>query len=95
MNMTQRTQEEAAKVGLTINSDITKIMMVEKLNEGDMIMIDDREVGSVDEFCYLGNLIRAGSSCDKEVKSPNRKANALVKLERIWKNKGCSIETKI
>lgn len=40
--LTHRTQKEEAKVGLIINSDKTKIVMVGKLNEGNRIMVDDR-----------------------------------------------------
>lgn len=44
----------------------------------DSIMINDREVGPVDEFCHLGSLITARSICDKEVKICIGKANAAL-----------------
>lgn len=54
-----------------------KIMMVRNWNEADRIMIDDIQVGPVDEFCYLGSLMTADSNCYKEVKKSTGKANAV------------------
>jgi len=64
--------------------------------EDEEIMIDGKEVKSVDAFCYLGSLMAADSSCDREVKVRIRKANATFgRLDKIWKKNGCSIKTKI
>lgn len=38
------------------------------MNEAGRIMIDERDIGSVEEFSYLGSLITADSNFDKEVK---------------------------
>ena len=95
-DITSKTQAEAAKVGLAINPEKTKIMKVGKWNEDDKIVIDDREVESVDAFCYLGSLITADSSCDREIKIRIGKANAAFgKLTKIWKKNGFSMKTKI
>lgn len=36
--------------------------------EDEKIMIDIREVESVDAFCYMGSLMAADSTCDREIK---------------------------
>src|SRR6218665_2853520 len=53
---TDRTQKEMAKYWLNINPEKTKIMKVRKWNEaeGEEIMIDGREVESVDAFLLAG-----------------------------------------
>lgn len=57
--------------------------MVEKLNEADGFIINDREVQSMDEFCNLSSLITAHSNCDKEVKiSIGRQMLRLENLKR-------------
>src|SRR6218665_1733508 len=96
--LTDRTQKEAAKFGLNINPEKTKIMKVGRWDETEdgKLMTDGREVKSVDAFCYLGSLMTADSSCDREVKVRIGKANATFgRLDKIWKKNGCSIETKI
>jgi len=62
--LTDRTHKEAAKFGLNINPEKTKIMKVGRWDETDdeKIMIDGREVKPVDAFCYLCSLMMADSS---------------------------------
>lgn len=69
--------------------------MVGKWNETDKIMIDKKEVGAMDDFCYLGSLIVEDSSCDdKEVEICIWKAHvAFGLLEKMWKNNACSLKT--
>src|SRR6218665_1093581 len=64
--------------------------------EDEKIMIDGREVESVDAFCYLGSLMAADSSCDIEIKVCTGRANATFgRIHRIWKKNGCRFKTKI
>src|SRR6218665_13660 len=82
-----RTQKEEAKFGLNINREKTKIMKVGKWNEAEdeKIMIDGREVESVDAFCYIGSLMAAESNCDREIKVCIGRANATFgRLDKIW-----------
>ena len=43
-------------------------MFLLSIAEDEKIVIDGREVKSVDPFCYLGSLMTADSRCDREVK---------------------------
>ena len=82
--LTSNVQTEAAKVGLTINAEKTKIMKIGKWQDTDSIMIEGKEIEMVESFCYLGSLIRSDSSCDKEIKTRIEKANtAFGRLEKI------------
>lgn len=47
-------------------------MMIGKWNEADRIMVDGREVVSVDDFCYFGSLKTTESSSDKEVRDTHK-----------------------
>lgn len=94
--LTCRVEEEAARVGLTINPEKTKIMKVGKWRKTDEIRIADRNVDIVEDFCYLGSTLSADSRCDKEIKSRIGKANAAFgRLEKVWKSNGCSLKIKI
>ena len=89
-DLTYRTHKEAAKFGLNINPENTKIMKVGRWDEteDEKITIDGKEVKSVDALCYLGSLMTADSSCDREVKVRIGKANAIfVRLDKTWKRK--------
>ena len=54
--LTDRTQKEAAEFGLNINPEKTKIVKVGRWDEAvdEKMMIDGKEVKSVDAFGYLG-----------------------------------------
>ena len=97
-DLTDRTQKEAAKFGLNINPEKKKIMKVGRWDEAEdeKIMIDGREVESVDAFCYLGSVMSADSNCNRKIKVCIGSANATFgRLDKIWKKNGCSIKTKI
>ena len=94
--ITDKVQKEAARVGLAINPEKTKIMKIGKCQEVDKVTIDGRPIDEVEDFCYLGSTLTADSSCDKEIRIRIGKANAAFgKLEKIWKNNGCSVKIKI
>src|SRR3984885_2110199 len=94
--LTSKVQEEAAKVGLTINAEKTKIMKIGKWLDTEEIMIENKEIEVVDTFCYLGSSMKADSSCDEEIRVRIGKANtAFGRLEKIWKTSGLSIKIKI
>jgi len=87
---------EAAKVGLAINPDKTKVTHIWKWHETNRIEIDEVPTEKVEDFCYLGSMMSLNSSCDKEIKTHIGKANAVFeRLERIWKSIGCSVDTKV
>ena len=53
-------------------------------------------IEEVEDFCYLYSVLSSNSSCDKEIKIRTGKANAWFRrLEKIWKNKGCSVDIKL
>src|ERR1700733_14168394 len=66
--ITGKVREEAAKVGLSINPEKTKIMRIGKWQETDRITIEDKQIDVVDDFCYLGSTLTADSSCDKKIR---------------------------
>src|SRR6218665_484288 len=91
---TDRTQKEAAKFGLNIHPEKTKIMKVGRWDEAEdeKIMIDGRLVESVDAFCYLGSVMAVDSSCDREIKVRIGRANATFgRFDKIWKKNGLKI----
>jgi|SRR6218665_13686 len=93
---TYKMQEEAAKMGLLMNTDKCKIMKIGEWKDTGRIIVGGDEVETVDSFCYLGSTLTDDSSCDKEVRVHVGKANAaFVRLQMIWKSNGCVNKTKI
>lgn len=51
--------------------------------EDEKIMIDIREVESVDAFCYMGSLMAADSTCDREIKYAYMQEGKMLLLENF------------
>jgi hypothetical protein len=85
----------AKQIGLKINANKTKVMMVNPKTEG-AIHIDDVDLESVIDFNYLGSTISADGNIVVEIKQRIGKANtAYNTLQNIWRSKIYSTKTKI
>jgi len=94
--LTSRIETEAGTVGLRINADKTKLMVVGHMGDEQNITAGGKQVESVEEFCYLGSVISDNGSCDKDIKTRLGKANSVFgRLNNIWKNKTLSTKIKI
>jgi len=54
--LTERVQTEAAKVGLAINPDKTKVMKIGKWQGTDRIVIEEVPIEEVEDLSYFGNI---------------------------------------
>lgn len=81
-------------LGLSINKSKTKIMVVDRgkmLNFTGMLNLQ-----IVDDFVYLGSSICNNGSCEKDVRRRIGMAkSAMSQLQKIWKNRGIKLKTKI
>jgi exonuclease III len=94
--ITTRVEREAGAVGLRINADKTKLMVVGNMTDKGCIMAGGQLVETVEEFCYLGSVISDNSSCDKDIKTRLGKANSVFgRLNTIWKSRGLNCSVKI
>jgi len=75
--ITTRVEREVAAVGLRINADKTKLMVVGNMSDKRCIMAEGQIIEIVEEFCYLGSVISDNCSCDKDKKTRLGKANSV------------------
>ena len=90
IELTGRVEMEAASVGLRINADKTKVMVLVTGDCGptQAVQAGGKSVEKVNEFCYLGSVIAKDGSCDRDIKIRLGKANsAFGRLNSIWRNK--------
>jgi len=94
-NQLERTNEEANKVGLEINVDKTKLMIIGAPLFGpyQTISLNGDYIEVVRDFKYLGSMM-ASTAGDIRVRKGQAWA-AFWKLKDIWKAKNVSIQLKI
>jgi Reverse transcriptase (RNA-dependent DNA polymerase) len=86
--LTTRIKREAGTVGLRINADKTKLMVVGNIEQAQSITAGGKQMETVEEFYYLGSLISNNSSCDKDITTRLGKANPVFgRLNNIWRSK--------
>ena len=96
IDLTGRVEAEAATVGLRINADKTKVMVIGVQGQTQAVKVEGKPVEEVSEFCYLGSVIAGDGSCDKDIRTRLGKANSTFgRLLNIWKNKSLAIKIKI
>jgi len=92
IELIRRLKRESEKAGLYFNIKKTKIMTTE---EEDSFVVDNEEIETVTSFTFLGSVIEKEGKCDMEI---NRRVAigkaAMNGLEKIWKDKHVSIDTK-
>jgi len=79
----------AEKVGLSINVVKTKWMAVSNSSNGNgQLMMNDEQVEPVEEFCYLGSILRNNGNCCKDVGTRIAKVNlAFSRWNNIWRDR--------
>ena len=94
--LTKRIETEAGTVGLCINAEKTKIMVVGDMAETESIMAGGKQVEVVEEFCYIGSMISRKGDSERDIKIRIGKANAIFgRLNNIWKSKTLNTKIKI
>ena len=94
--LTKRIETEAGTVGLCINAEKTKIMVVGDMAETESITAGGKQVEVVEEFCYLGSMISRKGDSERDIKTRIGKANAIFgRLNNIWKSKTLNTKIKI
>ena len=92
---TSRLVEEAAGVGLMINSKKSKVMQINGRND-QRIKVNDEQVDDVEEFLYLGALLDKEGGATKDIQQRLSKAEqTFYRLRRIWNSSEIRRKTKI
>jgi hypothetical protein len=96
VELTSRVEKEAETIGLRINADKTKLMVIGECGETRRVQAGGKAIEEVEEFCYLGSVIAKDGSCDKDIKTRLGKANSIFgRLNNIWRNKRLNYKIKI
>ena len=93
-----RIREASGERGLKLNVDKTKVMLLDKNNneEDFEITLEEETVEVVKEFKYSGALITNNYDDTKEIRRRIAiSKNATISLNKIWKDKSVSKNTKI
>ena len=93
----QRVENESLKLGLKINKEKTKLMIVDRSNIIQMTgALSDLE--TVDKFVYLGSTVTNQGDCETEIRRRIGMAkSAMTRLNKIWRDRNISrnLKTKI
>ena len=94
-NKTTRMDTEAKRVGLKINTQKTKTMRINAINQ-EHIHIGEQDIDEVDQFTYLGATVCKEGGGMKDLKNRLSKArSSFVKLKKIWSSNSISMKTKL
>ena len=83
--MLGKLEREAAKVGMKINANKTVLMKRGKILTQEKLLLNQREIKEVNEFCYLGSVISMEGGTEEGKKQRIWKAQkAFRTLKNIW-----------
>ena len=90
---TDRLCRYAQQTGLNINEKKIQIIKINNTQQNH-VTIGEQTIEEVDDFTYLGSLIRKEDSTSKEIQSRINKARS-ANLRPIWKSQQYSLKTKL
>lgn len=94
-NTVQILSNEAERYGLSINIEKTKTMVFGDKEIKRKIKVNGIEVENVENFTYLGSNMTHDLDCRQEVtRRAARALDQLMAMDKIWKSKSISTETK-
>ena len=87
---------QANKVGLEINSQKTKTLLVQEEDGTDIPVIGNKPLERVQSFCYLGSILTGAGGTDEDIKERIKKAGQMFSaIQKIWSSNNISQKTKI
>uniref|UniRef100_A0A914VWQ7 Reverse transcriptase domain-containing protein n=1 Tax=Plectus sambesii TaxID=2011161 RepID=A0A914VWQ7_9BILA len=93
--MTISLEEEAAKVGLRISTEKTKVLTINRKTKAN-ITVGDKKIEEVKQFTYLGSVMTGDGGSDQDVDVRIGKAAAVFKRMRpIWSSASINEGIKI
>ena len=93
---TGRLTEEAARVGLKLNTRKCKTLRTEYASNRESIKVNGREVEDVEEFLYLGATVDKEGGGSKDIMNHLQKAcSTFQRLGKVWAARGIGRRTKI
>lgn len=94
VDILSRMERISLEMGLKINHNKTKLMIVDRSNK--LQLTGALSLETVEDFIYLGANINNTGSCEKEIRRRIGMAKtAMTQLQRIWRDRNISRKTKI
>ena len=92
---TDKLTQTAAKTGLKVNVEKTKIMKLQT-NQQMPVTLGEHKLEIVESFTYLGSLVTATGGADEDVKARIGKARYVFNvLKPVWRAKALSVNNKL
>ncbi|XP_053390161.1 uncharacterized protein LOC128553077 [Mercenaria mercenaria] len=92
---TNRLNNFANKVGLTLSSSKTKVLSINSTDE-TFITVNDAPLEQVSDFTYLGSVICNDNAAQKEIQTrPSKVRGFFARLKPIWKSRQYSNTIKL
>ena len=93
---TGRLTEEAARVGLKLNTRKCKTLRTEYASNRERIAVNGEEMEDVGEFPYLGATVDKEGGGSRDIKNRLQKARgAFQRLRKVWEARGIGRGTKM
>src|ERR1700733_4837505 len=94
--LTNRVDDSSRRMGLKINVEKTKTMIIGKHHEDIEVKRENRVLEQVTKFVYLGGTLTEDGGCTEDIKRRCGLACAAFGgLNKMWKAKNISIKTKM
>ena len=94
-SLVRNMDDACCKHGMEISAEKTKVMTNKKNGFTSQIVVSNQTLDTVQNFKYLGATINNEGSKVEVFSRIAQATNALVKLQRIWRDKNISIANKI
>ena len=94
-NLINRLDKTSSRYGMAISAEKTKLMTNSIKPAEKKITISGKEVETVNQFKYLGDIFSEEGSKTKVLARASQIAAALAKLKPMWRDKNTSLSTEL
>ena len=97
LGLIKKVKEASMSKNILLNTQKTKIMVVDKDRESkDDFVLDGEKIEEVESFVYLGSLINTKGSSTQEIRRRLAMGRGAVQdMVSIWKSRGMSLGLKV
>jgi Reverse transcriptase (RNA-dependent DNA polymerase) len=93
---TDRVNDSSRRLGLRINSEKTKTMVIGKQHKDLVVRLEGMTLEQVTKFVYLGGMITEEGGCGEDIRRRIGLASTVFgKLDKMWRTNSVSIKTKL
>ena len=94
-DLVTRLDKAAARYGMVISADKSKVMTNRKTPMTTRIMVTDSQLETVEQFKYLGSILNNEGSKTEVLARAAQTLAALAKLKPIWRDRAINLRSKL